>query len=265
MLGWVMVWALAQAQSPHAYIDRVNEVPDLTQTLIAFDIDKGGEAMCALATVSNSMMYLARHGFPELLADSDDGESSQIALAQRLAGPRFMNTRVGSGTSKEGILSGVRAYVEEHGYRVKTLAYEGIELHLRPNKEPRGRPPELGALKDALRGGGCIWLQVGWYAQKDGAFRKTGGHWVTLVGYGQDADGVEDESVLILHDPSPRAGKGFSNEFVRVEAISSGRILGWGLPQPATGFARVADGLSLPSDADTAILEGAIVLELSAP
>jgi len=70
-----------------------------------------------------------------------------------------------------------------------------------------------------------VLLNVGWYkyyANNDTYVRK-GCHWVTVVGYGINGSNL-CEDCLIIHDPAPRAGEDFQNQYITLEKITSGRI-----------------------------------------
>jgi hypothetical protein len=255
----------AQIEFPAVYVDRIDRVPDLLQTAVQDEALNGGDSLCAPVAVSNSLLDLALNGYPNLVEDVEPAESRQIALVRTLASPGYMHTDPGSGTSKERVTSGTEAYVRSRGYEVGSLEYRGIEIHFQPGKPVPSTRPDLDWLKSRLSAGASVWLQIGWYRKDGDDFRKTGGHWVTLTGYGADSEGKEDAMVLILRDPSPRAGPGPSSEFVKTERLGGGRIFGWGLPQPAGGFYELTLGLSRPAEANTALLEGAVVLELEAP
>jgi hypothetical protein len=260
----VLVCSSAQVEYPDVFVDRVDQIPDLGQSLIPVDA-RDGDAYCAPVAVANSLCYLAANGYPKLVNGDPHAESGQLALANTLAGPEYMRTAPESGTSKESLLAGVDAFVRDHGYRVRSAEYNGIEIHFQPDEPPASRAPGLDWLKARLSAGAACWLQVGWYRKDGDDYRKTGGHWVTLTGYGADATGNPDPAVIIIRDPSPRAGRNPSSEFLRSRAIDGGQVHGWGLPQPAAGFSDITEGFALPDDADRAILEGAVVVELDSP
>lgn len=85
-----------------------------------------------------------------------------------------------------------------------------------------------------------------------------GGHWVTLVGY----DLASNE--LIVHDPAPRAGRAKSSERVTFRSLTAGRLAGnkSGLPTDARGYLQLVSGMHLSARADTAIIDGVVLLEL---
>ena len=67
-------------------------------------------------------------------------------------------------------------------------------------------------------------------------------------------------NVLIVHDPAPRAGQSFANEYVQTSMIRSGMLEGKlaGLPRLAKGYLRLGNGMHIKSGADVAIVDGAI-------
>jgi carboxyl-terminal processing protease len=126
--------------------------------------------------------------------------------------------------------------------------------------------PQLSWIKQGILGSGCVWLNVGWhkYNPSKGEYKRISGHWVTLVGYGKDENGRVNPKVLIIHDPSPRAGKGFSSEYATVSRIRSGTLVGeWiGLPRRAAGYYKLGGGMHVKKSADFAVIDGVIALKL---
>ncbi len=94
---------------------------------------------------------------------------------------------------------------------------------------------------------------------------RVGGHWVTLVGYGVNKEGKPTNNLLIVHNPSPRAGATFHNDFIALRPLQGVLVSRRGLlgfPRPAWGFYKIVGDLSPVPGSDTAILESAIILEL---
>ena len=69
---------------------------------------------------------------------------------------------------------------------------------------------------------------------------------------------------LVLHDPAPRAGKSFANEFVSFSILKNGTLVGKksGLPFPAKGLISLDRGMHKKKGADFAIIDGVVYLEL---
>jgi hypothetical protein len=124
--------------------------------------------------------------------------------------------------------------------------------------------PDLDWIKKGLLGDSAVFLNIGWYEHPDqiDSYRRIGGHWVTLVGFGIDENGKPDPDILIVHDPASKAGSTPVNEFVRVERIPEGRLSGVNGIHKAAGFLKVVRGMRIDGKADCAILDGVVVLEM---
>ena len=175
-------------------------------------------------------------------------------VALLLASGRYMNTNVWKGTKTADVLFGVHAIAMDlfGGYR--TLEYQGWKRH--PRRFATGKSiPELDWMKAGIGADSAVWLHIGWYRYDRGndSYHRMGGHWVTLVGY--------DSEVLIIHDPSPRAGRVFANEFVQTSLIVKGVLVDRvsRSVRPANGYLQLGEGMHIKSIADVAIVDGAIV------
>lgn len=224
-----------------------SDIPDFTQTDVKGDAFGNGQQFCAPAAVSNSLVWL-------------NGESvDQRRLVLLLASESYMNTdlRIGTGTSE--LLRGVNRYLKEQFGGYRTLSYQGWRRHPR-DYSANVRLPTLSFIARGVTKRSAAWLNVGWYrvnaASKE--YERIGGHWVTLVGYDLGSD------QLIINDPAPRAGRTRSSERVSFRALTGGRLSGTksGLPTDARGYLQLGRGLHLHPRADTAIVDGVVLLEL---
>ncbi len=146
------------------------------------------------------------------------------------------------------------------------MSYQGLRSNL-SEFDTGVRSPRLPLLKQGIIGKSGVWLHIGWYQHnaQSGTYVRVGGHWITLVGYGVDRDGKPANNWFIVHNPSPRAGQIFHNDFIRLEPISGVLVSRRGLlgfPRPAWGFYRIIGDLNPIAGSHTAILESAITLEL---
>ncbi len=114
--------------------------------------------------------------------------------------------------------------------------------------------PDFRWIANGVADDSAVWLNVGWYRidEPSKTYNRVGGHWVTLVGYDTDR--------LIIHDPAPRAGHVFANEYVHVSVIQQGILADsrTGSYRPAKGYLLLGEGMHIKSIADVAILDGAI-------
>lgn len=250
---------------PLEYNARVNETPDLLQTDKEADLPGRGTQYCLPVSVSNSFAWLAKNGFENLLEKGIGRKKAQIKAAYMLGSSDYMNTSLRNGTGTKGCLIGVDKYIKQKGYEHKRLEYQGWRYH--PKKYMTGiKTPQLKWIKEGIIGKSAVWLNIGWYKYNKSSdeYNRIGGHWVTLVGYGVDENGKKNENILIIHDPSPRAGRSFANEYVKIKKITSGTLTGrkWGLPQDASGYYIFEDGMHVKSIADLGIMDGAVVLKM---
>ncbi len=260
------LYAWAPWAVPRALLDRARTVPDLTQTAASAKLPGGGRTCCGPVSAANSLAWLARNGYPRLALGETDRTAAAAALARTLSGPKYMKTSMTTGTGAVGVIRGVRKLLAERKCVVKRLEYQGWRGH--PKDSSTGvAVPQLAWMKKALLGSSGVWLNVGWYKydKKTDAYERVGGHWVTLVGYRVERRKTGEATVLVLHDPSPKAGTTFANEYALAEPIASGKLTGKqaGLPRSAAGYFKLTEGMHVSARGDAAILDGVVVLELA--
>jgi hypothetical protein len=97
---------------------------------------------------------------------------------------------------------------------------------------------------------------VGWYAYDEttGDYVRSGGHWITVVGYRGDD--------LLIHDPSPSAGVERWTQRITLTEIEDGRLTGQqrNLPRSAEGCYQV--GGEMRAGRSTCVLDGVVILTL---
>ncbi len=255
----------ALAEPTRASLEKLADTPDLMQTHPEAGLPGGGAAYCGPVAVSNSLVWLAKHGYPRLAPFDQPGPAGQGALAALLGGPAYMKTSTSEGTGARAMAKGLSRYLKDHGVAAHQVRFRGCDPV--PAAYSAGmRPPDLAWLKRGLAGHGAVWLKIGWYHHERATdtYSIFAGHWVTLVGYGQDAHGRPDPAVLIIHDPAPRSGPALSHDYVRAMPMASGTVLAHGrvATHPTRGYHRLGGGLRIKAGADAGILDGALVLTL---
>jgi len=256
--------ALATDTIPAPVIDKVRDTPDLMQSLPAAGLPDGGVAHCGPVAVSNSLVWLARHGYPRLAPAADLTPVNQGALARLLGERSYMHTTYQDGTSVDGVLYGVARYLTDHAQRFEYLGYQGWDTSSSPY-DTGIKVPDLAWIKSGLRGKSAVWLKIGWYRQTaPSEWQKFAGHWVTLVGHGVDERGHAAADMLIVHDPAPRSGERLSSDYVQVIPLEAGtlRSSSGSRSIATTGFFRLAGGLKIKDGADFGALDAAVVLKL---
>jgi C-terminal processing protease CtpA/Prc len=251
---------------PSFYTENIDSIPDLMQTDPNADFPGGGTEYCCLVAIANSLMWLDSHGFPNLVENSESQFDDEVNLAKQLGSKTYMNTDLDEGTGTTNIMRGLKHYIQDCGYEIDRLEYQGWRKH--PEEMKTRHPvPQLDWIKQGILEKGAVWLNVGWYKYNPSKnqYERIAGHWVTLVGYGKNENGKIDPNILILHDPSPRTGRDFSNEYASAEKIERGMLAGdWaGLPRSAVGYYKLGGGMHIKKQTDTAIIDGAITLKLN--
>ena len=232
------------SQVVHSNYEYINEIPDFTQTDVRGNNTGNGQQYCGPVAVSNSLMWLS------------DERTDQLELIKKLASKRYMNTSLKNGTGTTGVLKGVDKIAKEWFGGYSKLEYQGWRKH--PKKFSTGlKVPEIEWLVKGISKDAAAWLNVGWYKfnEAKNEYRRIGGHWVSLVGF--------DENTLIIHDPAPRAGNSFANEYVEIYQIIDGTLVGKkiGLPTSAKGYYILGEGMYVKYNADVAILDGVVVFK----
>ncbi len=249
------VLALLLLTSPLYAASKASQVPDFLQTDREAGFANAGSQYCAPTAVSNSLMWLAANGYEDLRPEGN-ARAAQIEMIRTLGGDDYMKTSPSIGTNTAQLIRGVETYVNEAGYTIEELSYEGwraVDAEYRA-----GNRPDLDDIKTAIRDDrSAVWLNVGWYKydEDSGDYLRKGGHWVTVVG------SIGDD--LLIHDPSPSAGANFRTQRVSLDEITEGRLTGGerNLPRSAEGLYEVGGEMAV-SKGYTAVLDGAVFLRL---
>ena len=233
---------------------KVAHTPDFLQTDKDGGFAKGGTQFCAPVAISNSFMWLAANGYDELRPEGN-AKRAQIAMIRALSGREYMNTSPTRGTDPDQVLEGIASYVNDSGYTIEELSFEGWRPV--PEEYHYSEMPDLDDVKASIVDEqSAVWLNVGWYDydEDSGDYKRTGGHWVTVVGY----DGED----LLIHDPQPGAGSSFRTQRISFEEIGEGRLTGRypNLPRDAAGYYEV--GGEMVTGRKTCILDGVVFLRL---
>lgn len=245
-----------------ATAQKIAETPHFWQLDPRGGFLNGGRDYCGPVAVSDSLVYLGRHGFPDLLPGSE-GDQAQIDMINQLASTHYLGTDPNAGTDPGSVLRGIEKYVVRHGYQCTTMEYKGWDRFRNSEEEfVTADRPDLAWIKGGiLDPHGAVWLIVGWYAQTaDSQWKRTGGHWVTVVGF--DAS---HPNILLIHNPGTR-GNGDqpddpAQDVIYLKPVAAGTLItGHGPDLDASGRYQI-NGSALPMGRDTvAFLDAAIVM-----
>ncbi len=287
----LLVWQAALC-APAVYLEKVDSTPDMGQYDGIGYLPLKGQGYCAPVAVSNSLMWLSESGLPDLAPSTGDRKMTQLRLASLLGEARYMKTDPDLGTSPTMVMIGLGKYLVDQRYPEAEVKYQGWRKH--PEFfTTHQTTPSLDWIKEQLVGSGAVWLNIGWYNydSQTSTYNRNGGHWLTVVGYGQDREGDPNPEMLIVHDPaSKRIRTSITNRYVRarkIEPLSSGtrptltrNAQGYfekvaedpetliqrentpGLPRSAVGYLKLTGGLKMLKRADFAIVDGAVSLRM---
>jgi hypothetical protein len=256
---------------PVKYIEKLDAIPDLTQTDPALGLDEGGMLSCASVAATNNLAWLAENGYERMMLRNEDGSLNFSKTINRLE--RVMYITTGKGALPPTFVAGIERYLSEQGFKNEDYRLE-FQSWLHQDDFEGTTIPNLDAIKKGIIGDGAVWLFVGFYHfdQENDEYQIISHHYLTLVGYGVDEFGNENPHVLIVHDPAPRSGPGTSHDYVHIEEIQHGHIavdpksqaaLAYPqLPVDAAGYYILGEGLAYNPTADVAILDGVIILEM---
>lgn len=251
LCAYLAVWA-----APNVLVENIDQIPDYYQRDRAFGGFPGaGAVYCGPVAVSNSLYWFAQNGYSGIIDITEDSKKDQHKLIKLLGSEKYINTGSG-GSSPDMICIGIRKFMNERNYISAKIRFYGWRPV--PEQFRTGLTiPELSLAKESLSKNNAVWLNIGWYDynEKKKEYKRTGGHWVTFVGYGHDGK-KDDSEVLIIHDPETRWRH---NDYIRVQKIDEGMLTGKmkNLPQKATGYYCFPTGYKRYG-----IIEGMIVLEM---
>ena len=224
----------------------------------------GGRDYCCPVAISNSFVYLARHGYPDLLPNGT-GDQPQIDLINQLASPGYLDTNPDNGTGPGAVLGALQKYIDDKGYTCARLEYEGWRSVGRDHQDAVLAPrPDLDWLKSGIRNPrGAVWLNIGWYQHTaPGQWKRTGGHWVALVGAAGSNDLLIHNSLLRF--PNDGTSADLARDILHLLPVAEGTLqTGATSTQDAAGLYQLSGpALPLGRHVDAAFLDAAIVLVL---
>lgn len=251
----ILTICIAVNAAPEIFTQNINSIPDYYQRDNSFGgFPKGGAVYCGPVTASNSLFWYAKNGYPQIFQMTDNPKKDQFKLISILGSPSYINTNAG-GSSPDMICTGVQKFLEEKKIKDIVIKFYGWR-QVRDKFKTSTTIPDLLMAKEALLKNQAVWLNIGWYNhnQRKNEYKRTGGHWVTLVGYGHDGK-KKAPDILIIHDSETRWR---NNDYIRIKKILNGRLTGKlkNLPRDATDYSYFSNGGIL------GIIEGMIILEM---
>lgn len=249
---------MAEQERPARFLSAV-EIPDMAQSDPKGKFPLDGKMYCAPVAVSNALMAMFRE-------ELEQEEMTQYDLVDQLASIGYMNTNLKTGTNLDRLLRGLDRYVgERKGVKTHGVWFQGVRKHDREFSAGL-RKPSLKWIQSHLAAHNSVWMLVGWYQYKAETkeYLRIGGHWVTVVGYGEDRRGRAAPNMLIVHDPAMGSGMRARREYVSLTTQEEGLIseIFSDYKFPAKGMYRLGGDLRLLPRAKFAFLDGAVSLQV---
>lgn len=242
---------------PDFFTEKIETIPDYYQRDKEFGgFPRGGAVYCGPVAVSNSLFWFSQNGYQGLIEPTENKKKDLHNLISTIGSSEYINTSPG-GASPDMICNGVQKFLNDRNFRDAKIKFYGWRP-IPPKFKAPSKIPDLEFAKKALLDTRtAVWLNIGWYSynERKDEYKRTGGHWVTLVGYGHNGKNADSEA-LIIHDPETRWRL---NDYIKPKTIASGVLTGklQNMPQDAKGYAAYSTGLN-----SYGIIEGMVVLEM---
>jgi hypothetical protein len=211
-------------------------MPSFQQRNIEFP--DGGKRFCGPTAASNALMWLADRGYPALKPSAENDSIAQQEMIKRLA------ERMGTyreGTSLTSFQCGVNTYLRSAGYAPKSWVFSGNGCTI------PGLPPPDPTLVRSLSGGKTVmWFSLGWYCLDASSRKYTRdfGHWVTLVGYGKNREGMTDPDCFVIADPESPDG----HKYITLKMLTEGLLSNGSSRVDAKGYFNLVELNLRPAD-----------------
>jgi len=236
------------------FLDLVHSIPDYYQRSTRFGgFPNEGSAYCGPAAASNALMWLYKNDYEKITEKSGNVTKDQYDLIKLLGSEKYFHTDK-DGTNPIELCKGLKKFFDDRGIKNVKIEYHGWR-RMDSQFNNSDEIPNLNLIKERLRSRSAVLLNYGWYrynAQKD-EYTRTGGHWVTLTGFGHDGN-RENPQALIINDPDMRVR---STNYIITKRIESGTLKGElsGLPREAAGFHKFKS-----SSHGVGIIDGAVII-----
>ena len=197
---------------PERDLEVVSLTPDVSQKGLA------NSNYCAPCSVTNLLYQFENRSLLNLPEEfdvrkpaDDAANESRRSLATLLGDEKHMNALGRNGTNRYRLVNGFDRFLREQCESTLTVAYLGIRSYdiNQLNEVTRSQTtatigiPQLDQLKKELANDHGVIILFGSYkpnAKQSERLERIGGHYVSVVGYGEDEHGQLDSSTIILHD-----------------------------------------------------------------
>jgi len=103
------------AAIPEYFSEKADLAPNICESCYPALVQWGGKPHCAPAAVANGLVWLSKNGYPSLQSFHSSNPDEDEARLVDLLG-KVMGTTEHGGTSPRSALSGLKKYLDDHGF-----------------------------------------------------------------------------------------------------------------------------------------------------
>jgi hypothetical protein len=165
-LSFFFAQSAMAAKIPPVYLEKLDKIPDLMQSLPEAGLPGKGAAYCGPVAISNSVVWMQKNGFEKIADFENWSPRNQGALALLLSRSKYMGTTESEGTGARGIMTGLSRYLTDRKIGPFQILYQGWDRH--PKRFSTGeKRPNLDWIKESILGRSTVWLKIGKTATGD--------------------------------------------------------------------------------------------------
>ncbi len=256
--------------SGHAYAasydtSRMDQFPDFAQTDPALGLPGGGTHYCVPVATANALVWYAEErGYSDLLPVQGLSMTEKVAkVALKLGQDRYMSTAPKGGTTHVKFMQGLANFISDAGYSSRITWRSRWQMPRKYGRVEIGAP-DIDSIQNKFASGSAVFLSLGFYSEGDSAgdLVRTGGHFVTVVGFGVDEDGNVDRDYVVLHDPGDGRSSTVTKRYLKLEQLRNARFIDRrGNEYDASEHLKVAKGLRL-ADGSIVVVDAVVALDL---
>lgn len=207
--------------APPTYTGKFKNTPDIWQHMEVIEESRrkrvkeekekdpkkvfGSNAFCGPTAVSNGVMYWVKTlGYKKL------NPQSQVEMVKKLGSDDYMKSFDGTGLYR--LTWGLQKYLKDYGHSLKRATIQHVATLTDRNSlnglsyvkltEKKDKIDIKKFKKQIIQPKSTVILLWGDYKKNShGELERTGGHFVTVVGYGENKEGELDKNWIVFHNP----------------------------------------------------------------
>jgi hypothetical protein len=220
-----------------------------------------GQGNSGPLAAANALIWLSRHGYPNLCPKAGNASQAQTEVARMLVRDLDGSNGLDAGTQTAFPLRGIERYINYCGYTAHSLKFQGVRLC--PFVYSAAFTPQLDWMGEGIRNGGAECALIGWYEHDSvhDTYKRTGGRWLTVIGCQRNPYAKGCPVAFVVTDPIN--GR---QSWLYLERLKTGKVFDVDKNGRSTRPMQDASQLykTIPASlgSGTSILEGAVVFRL---